>query len=106
MFFCLLTNAATREGGWLAWRPLVTLGSISYSVYLIHLPIVAAFSRIILPLDLPALTKLALCEGIGAPIIVALGWLFFRSVEAPFLRGRQAVIRHALGPVSPSCVRA
>ena len=52
--FASLLVAAAREGALqrvLSWRPLVRVGEYSYSVYLLHLPIVAVLTDyIILPL--------------------------------------------------------
>jgi peptidoglycan/LPS O-acetylase OafA/YrhL len=90
-FFCLLMYAAARSasrGGWLAARPLAALGLISYSVYLVHLPIVAVGRELILPLHRSPCAKLALFDLVVIPLAVGIGWLFFRAIEAPFLGGR------------------
>jgi peptidoglycan/LPS O-acetylase OafA/YrhL len=95
-FFSLVMYAAARSasgGGWLGSRPLAALGLISYSVYLIHLPVVAAARELILPLHVSAFTKLALFDLGVVPFAVALGWLSFRLIEAPFLCGGKSRAR-------------
>ncbi|SDF17315.1 acyltransferase family protein [Limimaricola pyoseonensis] len=71
-------NAAGRL---LATRPLVAIGLISYSAYLLHQPILA-FARLRsgTTLSEPAMLGLALAS-------LPLAWLSWRFVEAPF-RGR------------------
>jgi peptidoglycan/LPS O-acetylase OafA/YrhL len=87
-FFCLVMYAGGRSaagGGWLDARPLVALGLISYSVYLVHEPLLrrgyAAFRHLELS---PSLTLLFF-ELLVAPLLVGLGWLFFRAVEGRFV---------------------
>jgi peptidoglycan/LPS O-acetylase OafA/YrhL len=88
-FYCLLMYAGGRSatgGGWLDSRPLVGLGLISYSVYLIHEPLIRRSYAALQSLSLPPTAALLLFELVGAPLLVALGWLFFRVVESRFLR--------------------
>jgi peptidoglycan/LPS O-acetylase OafA/YrhL len=92
-FFCLLMYAAGRSAGggvWLATRPLVALGRISYSVYLVHLPVVAVGRELLLASHVSPLTRLVLFDLAVAPLAVGIGWLFFQAVEAPFLYGRRS----------------
>lgn len=74
----LLHVTGTRASQLLAWRPLVGVGLVSYSLYLWHWPLLA-FARAMYGNDLPlAITALAL----GAAVVVApISWRF---VEQPF----------------------
>jgi peptidoglycan/LPS O-acetylase OafA/YrhL len=70
----------------LTWRPLVFAGTFSYSIYLIHAPLLQIIAQYVLPTF--ALTKfsssmiLILC---GTPLIVACSYAFFYFFEKPFL---------------------
>ncbi|RLJ73904.1 acyltransferase family protein [Pedobacter alluvionis] len=73
----------------LAWRPLTLLGTFSYSLYLIHAPILQIFVQyIISPLKLESFSKCLLLLFVGTPIILALSYLFFLCCEKPFLKMR------------------
>jgi peptidoglycan/LPS O-acetylase OafA/YrhL len=88
-FYCLVMYAGGRSatgGGWLDSRPLVGLGLISYSVYLIHEPLIRRGYAAMQGTSLPPAATLLLFELIAVPLLVALGWLFFRAVESRFLR--------------------
>jgi peptidoglycan/LPS O-acetylase OafA/YrhL len=88
-FFCLVMWAGRRSAGggsWLEWRPLEALGIISYSVYLIHEPFIRAGYKL-LGSRLPSPTvALLFFELAVVPLLIGLGWLFFRLVEARFIR--------------------
>jgi peptidoglycan/LPS O-acetylase OafA/YrhL len=84
--------AAGRPSGlvrWLSTGPLVRLGSFSYSLYLIHLPIVVAISLTVVAPRLghgvPAFAATTLVAG-----ALSLGgaWLFATVFEFPFQRHR------------------
>ncbi len=97
-FFCLVMGAggqSARGGGWLDSRPLVALGAISYSVYLLHEPLVRRGYEALQGLHLAPWATLLLFELGIAPLLVSLGWLFFVTVEARFLRAGKAVERQA-----------
>jgi peptidoglycan/LPS O-acetylase OafA/YrhL len=75
----------------LEWRPLVWIGGFSYSVYLIHAPLIQLlWQHGLHPLgfELNALpTYLALIV-VGVPLIVAASWLFWYGCERPFLNSK------------------
>lgn len=83
----------------LSVRPLVAIGLISYSAYLIHQPLFA-FARVI-SLDPPPVPLMAGLAAASLP----LGWLSWRLVEQPFrrrgavglLRGRRILVASAVG---------
>jgi peptidoglycan/LPS O-acetylase OafA/YrhL len=90
-FFCLVLYGGARSaagGGWLDSRPLVGLGLISYSVYLIHEPLIRRGYAALQPLHLSPVATLLLFELGVAPLLIAAGWLFFRAIEAPFVSKR------------------
>lgn len=88
-FFCLLMCGAGWSavgGGWLQWRPLVSLGLISYSVYLIHEPLIRRVYPLVQGRHVSPVATLLFSELVLGPLLIGLGWLFFRLVEARFLR--------------------
>jgi peptidoglycan/LPS O-acetylase OafA/YrhL len=75
----LLSGRADRAM-WL-FRPLAFVGLFSYSLYLLHLPLVELTDEILPESSPPALREVAL----GSVAIVG-SWLFFLVVERRFLR--------------------
>ena len=73
----------------LALRPLRFLGLISYSLYLVHWPI------LVLPAaDLPVGELLPLGMRVGLALVaVAVGWVSYRFIERPIHRGRRFAAR-------------
>jgi peptidoglycan/LPS O-acetylase OafA/YrhL len=93
-FLCVILHAAQAEGAssanlcyrLLCWKPLVGLGIMSYSLYLLHSPIIRWMIAAMSPrVTDPALLFL-LCILIFAPLIILLSWMFFKVFEQPFLR--------------------
>lgn len=75
----LAATPATLVGKWLASKPLVIVGLISYSAYLWHQPLMA-FARILAPDNHPdkvVMLMLALSS-------LVLAWLTWKFVEQPF----------------------
>jgi peptidoglycan/LPS O-acetylase OafA/YrhL len=67
-------------GAALTTRPAFWLGQVSFSLYLIHEPIIIA-TRFVLP-DAPV----AVCAGIAIALSLIAAHLFFRAIEAPSIR--------------------
>jgi peptidoglycan/LPS O-acetylase OafA/YrhL len=68
----------------LATRPVRGLGTFSYSLYLIHVPIVVAVNRVVVPrLAGPGLPTFGLTLGLAVPVAVLGAWLFARVFEIP-----------------------
>ncbi|HEX9037501.1 MAG TPA: acyltransferase [Ktedonobacterales bacterium] len=82
----------------LEWRPLVWIGGFSYSLYLIHAPLIQLIWQYGLhPLRLgPDATYLALLL-LGLPVITLAAWGFWRLAERPFLNTRPVARRAAAG---------
>lgn len=68
-------------------RYLVSLGLISYPLYLWHWPLLS-FARIHLLGSVPLVARVALCA-----LAVALAWLTYRYMETPVREGRVACMR-------------
>ena len=85
---CLLV-AASRPGGWqaaLSSRPLVSVGSFAYSLYLIHFPLVQmVWLFLIRPLHLGPAAGFALHLLLGVPVCVAVAYGFHLICERPFM---------------------
>jgi peptidoglycan/LPS O-acetylase OafA/YrhL len=89
-FFLFICTLSTQSGTWavrfLNWRPLVFIGTFSYSLYLIHGPLLQILDQYILaPLLLTKFTNTCLLLGIGTPLILLTAYLFFLLFERPFL---------------------
>jgi peptidoglycan/LPS O-acetylase OafA/YrhL len=68
-------------------RPLARMGKFSYSLYLIHFPIIAVFYHALYTHVSPEATFLILLLGV-APLTVGLAYLFHCLVERPFVSRR------------------
>lgn len=73
----------------LSWRPLVWIGGFSYSLYLIHAPLIQVLWQYGLrPLGLSDLASYLLLLFGGVPLIVLAAWAFWWLCERPFLNSR------------------
>ncbi len=72
------------------------LGSISYSLYLIHFPLLALAGSLLRSRGVAPGAQLAAMLGLAAPACVAAAWLFAAVFERPFLtrRAGRASARH------------
>lgn len=66
-------------------RPAVMLGTFSYSLYLIHAPVLALCQWAIRPLHLPPTLGLGVMLAGGVPLALAASYLFHLVFEQPFL---------------------
>lgn len=91
--FSALLLLACHEGSlshrMLSRRVPVWLGTISYSLYLVHLPILSALGPSVLAPHLPILVALILMGALGIPVAVAAAAVFFWLFERPFLVARR-----------------
>jgi len=79
-------------------RAAVTLGAFSYSLYLVHAPILAVCQSVLRPLPLSPTVALALMLSVGVPLALAASYVFHLAFERPFLT-RRAVAQGASGRV-------
>lgn len=77
----------------LNWNPLVFVGTFSYSLYLLHMPLLQILWQYVLaPLHVPNLAKLFLLCLIGGPSVIFVCYLFFVAFERPFISRRRNAI--------------
>jgi peptidoglycan/LPS O-acetylase OafA/YrhL len=88
---CLLVLCArTKRNLWrsaLSARPLVWVGGFSYSLYLIHAPllqVVWQYGAALLFAE--HIGRFLATVFVGVPLIVAASWVFYRYCEKPYLR--------------------
>jgi peptidoglycan/LPS O-acetylase OafA/YrhL len=103
LFVALITVAALMRmslGRWrllrmaLESRPLAFVGSFSYSLYLIHAPLIqCVWQYLVHPLGLSRNAQFLLLFLIGTPLILACAYVFYLGCERPFLpsRGRTQI---------------
>ncbi|WP_052572920.1 acyltransferase [Haloferula sp. BvORR071] len=90
----LLITVSRDESFWLtrflAWRPLVFIGTFAYSVYLIHAPLLQVLWQYPLASlqERPLAMFLSLAT-LGSALILVASYLFFLVCERPFLRLRK-----------------
>jgi peptidoglycan/LPS O-acetylase OafA/YrhL len=90
---CLLCALCAGGAAWIR-RPLqsragLRLGLFSYSIYLMHAPVVGVVDvDVVRPLGLPPVAHFAALVAIGLPAVLAVCWGFHLLFEAPFLRHR------------------
>ena len=92
---CLLAAVASGRPGWLVRaldsRPLAGLGAFSYSLYLVHVPIVVLVNRLLVAPHLPHGTPVFLVTLlVAAPVAVGFARVFGSVFELPFVRHRSA----------------
>jgi len=103
LFVLWLARGGEVDGnGWirraLESRPVAGLGLMSYSLYLVHSPLLAAANIAMRPLHLTTLQNWALLTFVGVPLTVVAAWVFFQLVERHFLNTHQ---RAASGGAHP-----
>ncbi|MEJ0017002.1 MAG: acyltransferase [Acetobacteraceae bacterium] len=99
LFMRGIVNGEGVLGRFLAWRPWIALGTISYSFYLWHIPAVALVRRFMLMLHLEILAGPAsqlVMFALALPLSVLLAWLSWRLVERSFCSWLRARLPHAL----------
>jgi len=92
-----VTGHHTWLSRFLAWRPFVLAGLVSYSVYLFHSPLLALGNLLLLPLGLSTKWQFLVMVVVVVPVTIALCVGFWWLVERNFLNQRQ---RHAAAEVA------
>lgn len=75
-------------GRLLSWRPFVQAGIISYSIYLIHEPLLRLSGAFVRQQGWPPLLAFGVLTLVAAPGLIGLATLFYAGFERPFMRGR------------------
>ena len=74
-----------------SWKPLVILGEFSYSLYLIHLPLIHAAYSITRKFNWSPATQFLFYQGVFLPFCIFLGYLFYQVAEKPFLKQKTRI---------------
>jgi peptidoglycan/LPS O-acetylase OafA/YrhL len=87
---CLLIICVKHEGGFLkklvSMKPLVFIGTFSYSIYLIHAPLLQVLTQYVFPqFRSSPLTMLTLLLVPGIPLIIGISYVFYIACEKPFM---------------------
>jgi peptidoglycan/LPS O-acetylase OafA/YrhL len=77
-------------------RQLVGLGAFSYSIYLIHSPILGLINQELLHVNMSADVRLALMVGVVTPLALLCSYAFYILVERRCIRWRERVGRFGL----------
>jgi peptidoglycan/LPS O-acetylase OafA/YrhL len=96
-----IANRKTLVHKVLESRPLVWVGSWSYSAYLIHSPILALGNLLLVPLALPLGLHFALMVVAVLPIALACGYVFHLLIERRFMTSHQARANDNQEPDAP-----
>ncbi len=87
--WAMVVYLTCREGSVVSavfsWRPLVWLGTISYSVYLLHFPIIFALAPPVNALHAESYAQLMILAAISLPAVIGCSAVFYHYVERPFL---------------------
>ena len=108
-FFAFFALLSALNGRWLSRlaraRALVGVGAFSYSLYLIHEPIVHLAYAMFKQLQLTPAEELLVYEGGVLPFCVGLGYAFYRLIERPLVQHTRLVFKRvsvpALGQATP-----
>ena len=85
-----------------ASRVAVAVGLFSYSIYLVHGPVVGViYHKIVYPIHLSPLATFATLLAIGIPCVLLICYGFHLMFEAPFLRARDRSAFRAMPIVGP-----
>jgi len=69
-----------------SWKPFAVIGAFSYSLYLVHAPLLQLFWQYLLrPAGLAFEARFAAIVLVGMPAIVGAAYLFHRAFEKPFM---------------------
>ena len=87
---CLLIFASAADGHWLlkclSRRWLVGIGTISYSVYLIHDPLLAMMKIGLDRAGLGPYEQFGCYLAVGVPVVLGISWVFHSIFEKPYAR--------------------
>jgi peptidoglycan/LPS O-acetylase OafA/YrhL len=87
----------------LSSRPLLFIGLASYSIYLIHNPLLGWFNLATLHVSMSMGLRLAMMLGVALPIAVGVSILFHFAVERRFMSGHMRDMELSVGSVLEDC---
>lgn len=96
LFFCLVLGSLEQD--WHGWpvRLLAIIGEFSYTLYLIHEPVIHGLWLLVHSDRWPGYLQWAFWQGAVVPGTVLLAALLFKGIEQPFLRIKRQKSRHSL----------
>jgi peptidoglycan/LPS O-acetylase OafA/YrhL len=100
LLVCLRSDVIGRA------KPLLTIGVFSYSLYLIHMPVLDfgwTACQLAAKYHLISATTAYLLAPLVLPVALALGYGSYRVFERPFLRGKAGAIRVEDADARPRC---
>jgi len=73
----------------LSWKPLVAIGLFSYSIYLLHAPLLQLIWQYgLVPWHMASVPLFLVLALIGVPLVVAASYIFSLGCERPFLNSQ------------------
>jgi len=94
LFFLMACTNVRMINRFFSWKPLVFLGTFSYSIYLLHAPLLQVLYKLIVPLRLSQYASSVLITTIGSLLCIAISYPFFIVCEKPFLNlGKKRTIK-------------
>lgn len=104
VLYAVLLVAASRPAGllhrYLSQSWIVSCGFFSYSVYLIHEPLIIQIRRLADMWHLAPVATILLLMLVAAPLMLGLGYLFHRLFEKPFMTPQRTAPRLPPAPVT------
>jgi peptidoglycan/LPS O-acetylase OafA/YrhL len=102
----LIVSSSTEDNGasrLFSWKPLVMVGTFSYSVYLLHAPLLQVFWQYVArPANLSQTVTFVSLMTIGLALVLGLSYGFYRVFEEPFMRRSSASrLRNAIPAETP-----
>jgi peptidoglycan/LPS O-acetylase OafA/YrhL len=95
---CYQANTVTR---FLSLRPIAWLGTVSYGIYLWHLPLGQWLARGFTP-DIPPLERMVVLLTVGTALTLIWSAFSYRFVEQPFLQRKKPTAPAAAPAVAPA----
>ena len=71
----------------LASRWACAVGTFSYSIYLIHYPMIVLFWHLTMRIEMSAVMRAGVMYGVGFPLMMAVAYVFHLSFERHFMPG-------------------
>ncbi len=89
----LAKNGTSKVTRLFSSKPMVRLGHMSYSMYLVHSPLLALGNLLLLQRSLEPTTHLALMYLVVLPCAIFVSWMFHLTVERHFMTAHQSQLR-------------